>query len=113
MPRSKTDVESALEKKGFERTEGDHHYFVYVRKDGKKTLAKTKTSHTRKMKDIPDSLLAQMARQVCLTKPEFLRLVDCPMSRDEYEQKLCPQVPTTPDQQEPHTNDKKSEKGKR
>ena len=40
------------------------------------------------MKDIPDNILGQMARQCLLTKPEFLRLVDCPMSRDEYEERL-------------------------
>ena len=29
-----------------------------------------------------------MARQCLLTKPEFLRLVDCPMDRDDYERRL-------------------------
>lgn len=86
MPRSKDAVEAALAAKGFLRVEGDHHFFIYHTADGKKTRARTKTSHTPKMKDIPDNLLGPMARQVCLdTKAEFLRLVDCPMSRLEYE----------------------------
>ena len=88
MPRAKDTVESALEAKGFERKEGDHHYFVYVTKEGKKTTAKTKTSHTRKMKDIDDNLLSQMAKQCKLTKANFLKLVDCPLSRDDYEEML-------------------------
>jgi hypothetical protein len=88
MPRKKTKVESALLSKGFQQTENDHHYFIYFTKDGKKTTAKTKTSHTKKMKDIPDNLLSQMARQCHLKKAEFLDLVDCPLSQDGYEEIL-------------------------
>jgi hypothetical protein len=86
MSRPRTVVEAALSGKGFHRVEGDHHFFIYHTQDGKKTRARTKTSHTPKMKDISDNLLGQMARQVCLdTKADFLRLVDCPMSRVEFE----------------------------
>ena len=88
MPRPRKTVESTLQAKGFERIEADHHYFVYMTKDGRKTRARTKTSHSPKVKDIADNLLGQMARQCLLTKPEFLRLVDCPMDRDAYERKL-------------------------
>jgi hypothetical protein len=85
MSRQKTKVESALVSKGFQQTENDHHYFVYFTQDGKKTTAKTKTSHTKKMKDIPDNLLGQMAKQCHLTKSQFLELVDCPLSQEKYE----------------------------
>ncbi|MGA7497698.1 MAG: hypothetical protein WBX00_13315 [Isosphaeraceae bacterium] len=88
MPRVRKDVEAALEAKGFIRTEGEHHYFVYHTRDGLKSRARTKTSHSPKTKDIADNILGQMARQCLLTKPEFLRLVDCPMTRDEYERRL-------------------------
>jgi len=89
MPRPKTVVEAALKAKGFQLSEGDHHFFIYWTKNGKKTRARTKTSHTPKMKDIPDSLLTQIAKQVCLdSKAQLLQLVDCPMSRDDYEQVL-------------------------
>jgi hypothetical protein len=77
-----------LEAKGFVRAEGDHHYFVYHTRDGLKTRARTKTSHSPKVRDIADNLLGPMARQCWLTKPEFLRLIDCPMDRDEYERRL-------------------------
>jgi hypothetical protein len=77
-----------LEAKGFVRSEGDHHYFVYRTSDGLKTRARTKTSHSPKVRDVADNLLGQMARQCFLTKPEFLRLVDCPMERDDYERRL-------------------------
>ncbi len=88
MPRSKREVEAALKAKGFSQDEKDHHFFVYVTKEGKKTRARTKTSHTVKMKEIPDNLIAQMAKQCKLTKPQFLQLVDCPLDRDGYEAAL-------------------------
>ncbi len=88
MPRNRKAVEATLQKKGFAKIEGDHHYFVYLTRDGRKTLARTKTSHSPKVKEIADNLLGQMARQCLLTKPDFLRLVDCPMSRDDFERKL-------------------------
>ena len=86
MPRSRKDVESALKSKGFHQAESHHHFFIYFTKKGKKTLAKTKTSHG--MKDISDDLLSQMAKQCKLTKSQFLELVDCPMNRDEFEEAL-------------------------
>lgn len=85
MPRKKTTVETSLKKKGFEQTEGNHHFFVYVTTEGRKTAIRTKTSHTPKMKEIPDNLLSQMAKQCNLSKQEFLDLIDCPLTRDKYE----------------------------
>jgi hypothetical protein len=88
MSRPKSQVESGLLNKGFKKDEGDHHYFIYYTQDGKKTTAKTKTSHTKKMKDIPDNLLSSMARQCKLTKQKFLELIDCPLKREKYEKIL-------------------------
>jgi hypothetical protein len=86
MPRDKSEIESGLERKGFSRTKpgADHNYFVYISTAGKKARASTKTSHGRSF-DIDDGLLAQMARQCSLTKKQFLDLLDCPLSRAEYE----------------------------
>jgi hypothetical protein len=91
LPRNRKTVEAALTKKGFEKVESDHHYFIYFTLDGRKTRARTKTSHSPKVKDIADNLIGQMARQCLLTKPEFLKLVDCPMTRDDYERELTDQ----------------------
>jgi hypothetical protein len=88
MPRSKLVVEAALLEKGFRQDDNDHHFFVYWSIEGKKTRARTKTSHTKKMKDIDDRLLAEMARQCKLNRTQFIGLVDCPMSRREYEEVL-------------------------
>ena len=88
MPRNKKSVESALLAKGFQQDNNDHHFFVYFTTDGRKTRARTKTSHTAKMKDIPENLLSQMAKQCKVTRAEFLNLVDCPMDRRRYEEVL-------------------------
>jgi predicted RNA binding protein YcfA (HicA-like mRNA interferase family) len=88
MPRKKSNVESSLKSKGFAQIEGDHHYFVYVTMGGKRTTIRTKTSHTPKMKEIPDNLLSQMAKQCQLSRPEFLRLIDCPLDQEGYEEIL-------------------------
>jgi hypothetical protein len=88
MPRAKDGIERGLLRKGFEQREGDHHYFVYRNLRGEKTALFTKTGHTPKMRDIPDNLLALMARQCRLSKADFLNLVDCPLSREEYERRV-------------------------
>lgn len=89
MPRKQADVERTLLSKGFRKKEGDHHYFIYHSKAGRKTRVFTKTSHGER--EVSDSLLALMAKQAKLSKSDFLNLVDCPLSRDQYEEKLISQ----------------------
>lgn len=86
MPRSKREVESGLVAKGFVRKEGDHNFFIYWTAGGKKSRVFTKTSHSGK--DISDDLLSMMARQCKLTRGKFFDLIDCPLSRVEYEKLL-------------------------
>lgn len=83
MPRPRKAVMAALTRKGFAASEGDHTYYIYHTADGRKTLAKTKVSHSGK--DIGDTILGMMARQCRLTVPQFRDLVDCPLSREAYE----------------------------
>ena len=83
MPRPRRVVMAALERKGFSASEGDHTYFIYYTADGRKTLAKTKVSHSGK--DVADVILGMMARQCKLTAPQFRDLVDCSLSRTAYE----------------------------
>ncbi len=88
MTRPRKLIESALEKKGFEKAEGDHHYFYLLDADGRRTSIWTKTSHSPKHKDLGDALLAAMAKQVALNKTEFPQLVDCTLSEEGYRKKL-------------------------
>lgn len=83
MPKPRRTVMAALERKGFVASEGDHTYYIYHTTDGRKTLAKTKVSHSGK--DVADNILGMMARQCRLTAPQFRDLVDCPLSRKAYE----------------------------
>jgi predicted RNA binding protein YcfA (HicA-like mRNA interferase family) len=86
MPKDRKDVEAGLEKKGFLRKEGDHHRFIYYTKSGLKTKVLTKTSHSHRQ--IADGILSQMAKQCGLTNKLFSDLIDCPLSRDAYEEAL-------------------------
>ncbi len=85
MATRKGKIEAALLAKGFQRRDGDHRYFVYYGENGTKSTVKTKTSHGAKGRTITKDLFSRMARQVHLTNGEFRDLIDCPMSRIEYE----------------------------
>lgn len=86
MNRKRRDVEAGLLAKGYRQAEGDHHYFVYWTIDNKKSLCKTKTSHGSGAKDLDSHLLSLMAKQCALSRDQFLQLVDCPLSREKYEE---------------------------
>jgi hypothetical protein len=86
MPRKQREVEKSLADKGFRSRDGDHNYFFYWSKAGKKTAVFTKTSHGGR--EIDESLLGKMARQCKLSRADFDRLIDCPLSREAYEDKL-------------------------
>ena len=86
MPRKQREIEKSLTQKGFRAREGDHNYFLYWSIAGKKTAVFTKTSHGGR--EIDESLLGRMARQCRLSRADFDRLIDCPLSRDGYEAKL-------------------------
>ena len=88
MARDRAVVEAALQKKGFKKDDSHHHFFIYWNRDGKKTSRKTKTSHGSSYKVLGDPLLKQMARQVGLTKPKFLELVDCSLDQEGYEKEV-------------------------
>lgn len=85
MPSLKRDdVESSLSKKGFtEQAGGDHRYFRLFY-DGKNTGIYTKTSRGTGYKSLGDGLVSSMAKQLKLPTRDFVRLIDCSMSREEY-----------------------------
>ena len=81
-------IENALRRKGFQRRESHHSFFHYYTEAGQRTPVWTKTSHGHTGADINKGLFKRMARQCKLTAHEFRKLVDCPMSRTDYEQRL-------------------------
>lgn len=88
MSRARLAVEAALLKKGFESEEGDHRFFYFLDSNGLRTTVYTKTSHGTGYRELGDPLLAKMAQQCRLTKHQFLQLVDCTLSADQYRAKL-------------------------
>ncbi|MDH4990705.1 hypothetical protein QEZ48_07660 [Aquamicrobium lusatiense] len=85
MARDRKDIDASLQRKGFKRDDGDHHYYIYHNLAGRKTIKKTKMSMGSSHKTIGDPLLGQMARQIGVTKPSFLELVDCTLDQAGYE----------------------------
>ena len=75
-------VERALTKKGFVREPGDHRFYFLYDEKGKRTSIRTKVSHNQQ--EINDYLINCMKKQLHLTKSEFLDLVNCPLSRENY-----------------------------
>ena len=74
-------IEKALAAKGFVPQETHHTiYWLYV--DGQKRRIHTYISHGQRRAD--DWLLGQMAKQLKLTKKQFLALVECTMNGSEY-----------------------------
>ena len=80
------EINAKLQKKGFVKGDTDHHCFYYMH-NGKKTGIWTKTSFGSN-KDIGDSLILKMAKQVRLKKPEFMRLIECTLSQEAYKNLL-------------------------
>jgi hypothetical protein len=81
-------VESALRKKGFSQSNAGHRQFVFYTSSGKKTSVWTQTSHGSCHADLSEFLLRKMASQCRLRYQQFTMLIECPMSREEYERLL-------------------------
>lgn len=85
MPREREDIVKALQTKGFEVQQGSRdHDFLFFSHAGKRQPVFTKVSRGRNYKTVGDPLLAKMSRQLHLTRKEFDRLVDCPMTLEEF-----------------------------
>ncbi|MGA2876390.1 MAG: type II toxin-antitoxin system HicA family toxin [Nitrososphaerales archaeon] len=76
------EVIKGLTKKGFRKAEGDHAHLVLHSGD-KMTSIRTKVSHGSKG-EINDSLISKMSAQIKLEKTEFVDLVKCPLSQEQY-----------------------------
>ncbi len=86
-------IKNALKKKGFkERRDSDHIYYRLYR-DGKRTKTWTRVSHGSGGKEIGNPLLNDMAKQLGITKSEFMDLIECPLSKEGYIEKLDEEDP--------------------
>ena len=82
-------VDAVLCKKGFLReSDGDHIRYFLPNATGTDWIVRTKISHDMKGSTIDAWLLSQMARQLRLTKKQFLDLIDCTLDEDSYREML-------------------------
>ena len=89
MPIKAKLIDSGLCRKGFVKDDRKHRVYIYETINGQKSATQTMMSHSnRGSSDISDYLIAAMAGQCGLTKSDFIRLIECPLSRDEYEEIL-------------------------
>jgi predicted RNA binding protein YcfA (HicA-like mRNA interferase family) len=80
-------IEASLAAKGFQKANSHHKFFIYYTKDdNKKTVIKTRTSHGHS--EISVGLEKQMAKQCKLDLSDFRNLIECPLSREGYEEKV-------------------------
>ena len=76
------DIEAGIKRKGFRRSNTDHRkYILYF--NGKKEGASTHLSHG-KNEDIGAGLLKLMAKELGISTQEFLDLVSCSLSAEDY-----------------------------
>ena len=82
-----TDLRSALPKKGFSQRQSHHKFFHYETLDGQTTSIFTKLSHGARGQ-LSSDLVADIARQLKVSKRELEEFVDCSLSQADYERKL-------------------------
>ena len=83
--RKGREIDLALRKKGFRReVSGNHICYFLTDEDGGDTDIKTKVSHGAMGDTLGVNLISLMARQLRLTKMQFLELIDCTLDEDRY-----------------------------
>lgn len=86
--RKKDEIETGLKRKGFAKSEGDHRKYIYYTITGKKTSVWTKISHGSSHNKLSEDILRKIAKQCRLTRKELDGLIDCPLTREDYESML-------------------------
>ena len=83
--RKGRDIDAALCKKGFRcANDGKHIRYVLTGHTGVRTMI----SHGMMGTSLSAKLIGDMARQLRLSKNQFLALIDCTMSADEYREMI-------------------------
>ena len=83
--RSAKEIDTALRKKGFWcKSDGKHVRYSLVSFDVVKMGVNTSMSHGTSGTTVGLPLISLMARQLRLTKSQFLDLIDCNLSEEDY-----------------------------
>jgi len=76
------DIISSMTKKGFKLdVDGKHKRLIYMH-NGKTSSIVTHYSHSSD--EVGDFLIKKMADQIKISKKQFLELVECTLSADDY-----------------------------
>jgi hypothetical protein len=86
MPVKQREFERAITRKGFVVvSDRDHRYFFLKNPNGEMTPVRTKISVHGDQKDISDSLLSVMYKQLHFeNKADFMKFIDCTKSYEDY-----------------------------
>lgn len=76
------EIAKSLHKKGFVPEERDHTFYTFML-NGRLTHIRTKLSHGSRI-EYGDNLLSIMSRQLHIKKNELKKLIDCPISKEDY-----------------------------
>ena len=79
--RSRYEIDSALCKKGFHRKKNGRHIVYFLSGNSR---IHTMMSHGTMGEAIGADLISKMARQLRLTKTQFLDFIDCTISEEDY-----------------------------
>ena len=85
MTKKVREIEAALSKKGF-RQDATHHLYWHFFLDGKKTTVNTFFSHGAT--EIYGGRINQQARQLNLSKKQFLEFIECRLDEAAYQKIL-------------------------
>ena len=90
MPAKRDDFLRAATNKGFiMNKKGDHIFLHFQDSDGKLYPIQTKVSHGSGHRDISDSILAQIKKQLHFnSKEELNEFIRCTLSEEEYRELL-------------------------
>ncbi len=88
MPIKKRVVLAGLMAKGFVKKNKSHVVMSYFLERDSKPSVITHLSHKASGKDVNDLEISLMAGQCKLTNQQFINLVECTLSKDEYEKIL-------------------------
>ena len=89
MQKDRRDIQRGLSRKGFEEYEQRNHtHYYYINLKGNKKSVNTHVSRGTKHKSVGAENLGKMARECEVSMRDFLGLIDCPLSQEDYEEKL-------------------------
>ena len=85
MALKRNNIDSALTSKGFDKQDRKRdHYYYYLKVDGMDVGIYTKISRGSKAREIGEPLISIMAKQLNITKKQFIDLIACTVDYNDY-----------------------------